>query len=212
MSAVICVDAGMSFNATTAGTFLDPPTAILPPEVLPTSKAPPNATMARKTPKIKRMRLLFGLTSVANRLTSRKLGALAPRRDAPSGHVSIGERPSLRKPEKEREPTCAGSLVAPKNEKGLLAQAARDVAEDVLDLVAENDQDYDHDHRDQDEDKGVLDHTLPFLTVEQSAKLEIKVGQYASFTSLLSISNRTQFHTGPRSNQRILGRGTAKNF
>src|SRR5256885_2004762 len=69
-SAVICADAGMSSNATTAGTFFDPPTAILPPEVLPTSKAPPNATMARKTPKIKRMRLLFGLTSVANRLTS----------------------------------------------------------------------------------------------------------------------------------------------
>src|SRR6184192_3192972 len=104
------------------------------------------------------------------------------------------------------------SLVAPKNEKGLLAQAARDVAEDVLDLVAEDDQDYDHDHRDQDEDKGVLDHTLPFLTVEQSAKLEIKVGQHASFTSLWSRSNRTQFHTGPRSNQRNPRRGTAKNF
>src|SRR5467141_2526506 len=96
--------------------------------------------------------------------------------------------------------------------KGLLAQAARDVAEDVLDLVAEDDQDYDHDHRDQDEDKGVLDHTLPFVTVEQSAKLEIKVGQHASFTSLWSRSNRTQFHTGPRSNQRNPGRGTAKNF
>src|SRR2546425_7257883 len=48
-----------------------------------------------------------------------KLGASAPRRDAPSGHVSFGGRPSLRKPEKEREPACAGSLVAPKNEKGL---------------------------------------------------------------------------------------------
>src|SRR3982074_2703652 len=87
--------------------------------------------------------------------------------------------------EKEREPACAGSLLfLPRTKWVLLAQAARDVAEDVLDLVAEDDQDYDHDHRDQDEDKGVLDHTLPFLTVEQSAKLEIKVGQHASFTSL----------------------------
>jgi hypothetical protein len=76
------------------------------------------------------------------------------------------------------------SLVAPKNEKGLLAQAARDVAENVLDLVAEDDQDYDDHDSDQDEDKGVLDHTLPFLTVEQSAKLEIEAGQHASFTSL----------------------------
>src|SRR3982074_887130 len=82
--------------------------------------------------------------------------------------------------EKEREPACAGSLLfLPRTKWVLLAQAARDVAEDVLDLVAEDDQDYDHDHRDQDEDKGVLDHTLPFLTVEQSAKLEIKVGQHA---------------------------------
>jgi hypothetical protein len=71
MSVVIWVDAGMSLVATTAGTFLDaPPIAFVPPEVRPTSKAPPNATMARKTPKIKRMRLLFGFTSVANRLTS----------------------------------------------------------------------------------------------------------------------------------------------
>src|ERR1700736_3749632 len=114
-----------------------------------------------------------------------KLGASAPRRDAPSGHVSISERSSLRKPEKEREPACAGSLLLlPRTKRVLLAQAARDVAEDVLDLVAEDDQDYDNHDSDQDEDKGVLDHTLPFLTVEQSAKLEIRVGQHASFTSL----------------------------
>src|SRR2546428_1960626 len=85
---------------------------------------------------------------------------------------------------KKESPLAQALLLLPRNERGLLAQAARDVAEDVLDLVAEDDQDYDHDHRDQDEDKGVLDHTLPFLTVEQSAKLEIKVGQHASFTSL----------------------------
>src|SRR3982074_2474295 len=96
--------------------------------------------------------------------------------------------------EKEREPACAGSLLfLPRTKWVLLAQAARDVAEDVLDLVAEDDEDYDHDHRDQDEDKGVLDHTLPFLTVEQSAKLEIKVGQHASFTSLWRDRTRPSF-------------------
>jgi hypothetical protein len=73
----------------------------------------------------------------------------------------------------------------PRSERGLLAQAARDVAEDVLDLVAKDDQDYDNHDCDQDEDKGVLDHTLPFLTVEQSAKLEIKVGQHAEFHLLV---------------------------
>jgi hypothetical protein len=55
----------------------------------------------------------------------------------------------------------------------LLAQTARDVAEDVLDLVAEDDQNYDDHDSDQDEDKGVLDHTLPFLTVEQIADLVV---------------------------------------
>src|SRR6266513_6450684 len=58
--------------------------------------------------------------------------------------------------------------------EGLLAQTARDVAEDVLDLVAEDDQDYDDHDRDQDEDKGVLDHTLPFLTVEQFAQTQVE--------------------------------------
>src|SRR5947209_7407010 len=58
--------------------------------------------------------------------------------------------------------------------RGLLAQAARDVAEDVLDLVAEDD----NDHSDQDEDKGVLYHALPFLTVEQLAQTKIKAGQH----------------------------------
>jgi hypothetical protein len=62
----------------------------------------------------------------------------------------------------------------------LLAEAARDVAEDVLDLVAEDDQDYDHDHRDQDENKGVLNHALPFLTAEQLTETQIKAGQHAN--------------------------------
>jgi hypothetical protein len=76
----------------------------------------------------------------------------------------------------------------------LLAEAARDVAENVLDLVAEDDQDYDHDHRDQDENKGVLNHTLPFLTAEQSAKLEIKIGQHAIHLLLEQIEQHPVSH------------------
>src|ERR1700730_6528512 len=108
------------------------------------------------------------------------LGASAPRRDAPSGHVSISERSSLRDREKEREPACAGSLWLLPRTTGLLAEAARNVAEHVLDLVAENDQDYDDNHRDQDENEGVLYHALPFLTVEQLTEAQIKVGQHAN--------------------------------
>jgi hypothetical protein len=62
--------------------------------------------------------------------------------------------------------------------EGLLAQTARDVAEHVLDLVAEDDQNYDDHDSDQDEDKGVLDHTLPFLTVEQFAKPIVDGGKH----------------------------------
>src|SRR6202011_1354225 len=62
--------------------------------------------------------------------------------------------------------------------EGLLAQTARDVAEDVLDLVAEDDQNYDDHDSDQDEDKGVFDHTLPFLTVEQIANLVVDGGKH----------------------------------
>src|SRR5436853_22963 len=113
---------------------------------------------------------------------------------------------------KKESPLAQALLLLPRTKRGLLAQAARDVAEDVLDLVAEDDQDYDHDHRDQDEDKGVLDHTLPFLTVEQSAKLEIKVGQHASFTSLWSRSNRTQSHMRPRTDQRTRRKDFPKSF
>src|SRR5438309_11401995 len=61
----------------------------------------------------------------------------------------------------------------------LLAQTARDVAEDVLHLVAQDDQDHDNDHRDQDQDEGVLYHALPFLTVEQRAETKIEAGQHA---------------------------------
>src|SRR5207237_10428804 len=60
----------------------------------------------------------------------------------------------------------------------LLAQTARDVAEHVLDLVAKNNQNYDDHDRDQDEDKGVLDHTLPFLTVEQCAQTQVEAVQH----------------------------------
>src|SRR5947209_8134676 len=62
---------------------------------------------------------------------------------------------------------------------GLLAETARDVAEDVLHLVAQDDQDHDNDHRDQDQDEGVLYHALPFLTVEQRAETKIEAGQHA---------------------------------
>src|ERR1700694_4434931 len=45
-------------------------------------------------------------------------------------------------------------------------ESAGDVAEDVLDLVAEDDQDHDHHHRDEDQDQGVLDHSLTFVIAE----------------------------------------------
>ena len=37
-------------------------------------------------------------------------------------------------------------------------ESAGDVAEDVLHLVAEDDEDHDHDHSDEDQDERVLDH------------------------------------------------------
>src|SRR6202022_469845 len=46
-------------------------------------------------------------------------------------------------------------------------EAAGDVAEDVLDLVAEDDQDHDHDHGDEDQDQRVPNHTLTFVIAEQ---------------------------------------------
>jgi hypothetical protein len=61
----------MSLVATTTGTFLAPPPNDVPPlGVRARSRFSPNARAARKIPKIKRIRLLFGFTSVANRLTS----------------------------------------------------------------------------------------------------------------------------------------------
>src|SRR5438067_13325457 len=62
--------------------------------------------------------------------------------------------------------------------RGLLAQTARDVAEDVLDLVAKNNQHYDDHDSDQDEDKGVFDHTLRSLTVEQFAQTQVQAAQH----------------------------------
>src|SRR5437762_11098437 len=52
----------------------------------------------------------------------------------------------------------------------LLPDSAADVAEDVRDLVAQQDQDDDHDHRDQDQDQGVLDHRLALLLVDHMRK------------------------------------------
>ena len=60
----------------------------------------------------------------------------------------------------------------------LLGQAARDVAKNVLNLVAQDDQNHDHDHRDQDENEGVLYHALPFLAVEQLTETKIQAGQH----------------------------------
>ncbi len=46
-------------------------------------------------------------------------------------------------------------------------ESAGDVAEDVLDLVAEDDQDHDDDHRDKDQDQRVLDHPLTLVIGER---------------------------------------------
>ena len=51
----------------------------------------------------------------------------------------------------------AGSLVL------LHPEAAGDVAEDVLDLVAEDDEDHDDNHGDEDQDERVLDHALTLI-------------------------------------------------
>ena len=58
----------------------------------------------------------------------------------------------------------AGSL-APRR-----PEAAGDVAEDVLHLVAEDDEDYDHDHSDEDQDERVLDHALTLFAGDQLAE------------------------------------------
>src|SRR2546425_12176646 len=79
---------------------------------------------------------------------------------------------------------------------GLLVQTARDVAENVLDLVAKNDQDYDNHDRDQDEDKGVLDHTLPFLTVEQIANAVVQARKH--WIHLLRKKLDSGWHCTPR--------------
>jgi hypothetical protein len=48
-----------------------------------------------------------------------------------------------------------------------LAETARDVAKDVLDLVPECNEDKDDDNGDQYEDKGVFDHALTILSMKQ---------------------------------------------
>jgi hypothetical protein len=47
---------------------------------------------------------------------------------------------------------------------------AVDIAENVLDLVTEDDQHHQDDDSHQDEKDGVLDHSLPFFTLEQTDK------------------------------------------
>ena len=58
----------------------------------------------------------------------------------------------------------AGSLAL------LCPEAAGDVAEDVLHLIAEDDEDHDHDHSDEDQDERVLDHTLTLVAGDQLAE------------------------------------------
>jgi hypothetical protein len=103
----------------------------------------------------------------------------------------------------------------------LLAKTARDVAEDVLDLVAEDNQDHDHDYRDQDENEGVLYHALPFLTVEQLTETKIQAGQhaihllcdvlYAARPMALAL-DRTQSFIGAWVKQRADRQGIATHF
>src|SRR4030081_1869244 len=92
-------------------------------------------------------------------------------------YLSVSALPCASRKKKE-SPLAQALSCCSQERKGLLAQAARDVAEDVLDLVAEDDQDYDNHDSDQDEDKGVLDHTLPFLTVEQCANAVVKARKH----------------------------------
>jgi len=47
-----------------------------------------------------------------------------------------------------------------------------------------------------DRNEGVLDHTLPFLAVEQSAKAKIKVGQHAIHLLLEQIEQHPVSHWG----------------
>jgi len=58
----------------------------------------------------------------------------------------------------------AGSLAL------LRPEAAGDVAEDVLHLVAKDDEDHDHDHSDEDQDERVLDHALTLVAGDQLAE------------------------------------------
>ena len=58
------------------------------------------------------------------------------------------------------------------------AEPSRNVAEDVLDLVAKKNEDYDDHNRDQDQNEGVLNHALTFLvlvTVHKLTELQIKI-------------------------------------
>src|ERR1700736_252871 len=50
------------------------------------------------------------------------------------------------------------------------SREARDVAEDVADLVPKHQQDHHDHHADQDQNDCVFDHGLPFFTFEQPVK------------------------------------------
>src|ERR1700737_1500008 len=85
-------------------------------------------------------------------------------------------------------------LVARVSRTDLLVEAVADVREDVVDLASNHGQDDDDNNCDKDEDKGVLDPTLPLLTVANAllrtlrklAKSKVQVAQHNQFTSFVS--------------------------
>src|SRR2546428_673287 len=179
MSVVSWVAGGMSRVATTTGMFFGPPPPpIEPPLVFPSISANPKAPRAQRTPKSMRSRLLFGFTSVAINSPPEYWAPPHPAARTPVA-CCIHKSQSFLAGKRRGLPT-GSPLVCSYEPRRLLAQAARDVAEDVLDLVTEDDKDHDNDHSDQDEDKGVLYHALPFLSVEQLAQTKIKAGQHCA--------------------------------
>ena len=82
--------------------------------------------------------------------------------------VEAARRDAGKPPPQKKEPARPGRLLGTR--APLTAQAARDVAENVLDLVAENDEDHDDDNRDKNQNEGVLDHSLAFLLIIVATK------------------------------------------
>src|ERR1700694_41423 len=101
----------------------------------------------------------------------------------------------------------------------LRAEAARDVAVDVLHLVAHQHQDDDEDHGDQHQDQGVLDHGLPLVAGQGVAEsLEDKEAhdgstyKNAGWGGSLRVLHLLQacYFRLPRYPQQMAGRNTAR--